>query len=275
MWWVCVSVFFKRTPQLQPLPHIPVKTAMDREDPYLTSIALLTSDRLVVVDYNNQSVKLVNVVQGKVLHQLEVGNMPSSVCSLPGSRAAVTLPAEKRLIILDCGNQLSIVNTITVHGRCEKVDYSNDHLIVLYTHPSKIEILTMNGGVVKQRDLELSKTYMYNYLSVIADNNVTWIFIYNINESRILRLDEDLQEQQVYPVPDRAKPLCVVAMGENQLLVSDTNYRHWQLDSTMGRWTRLKQAEWLTQADRMAFCHERNVLYYCSVRDAVKRYAIS
>jgi len=237
-------------------------------------MALLTSDLLVVGDKHNQSVRLVDVAQGKVLHQLEVGSIPWSVCSLPGPRAAVTQPMEKRIIILDCGNQLSIVNTINVHERCQEVAYSNDHLIVRHTQPSRIEILTMNGGVVKQRDLELSKTYLYNYLSVIAEDNVTSVYVGDDDSRRILRLDEDLQEQQVYPVPGRAKPQGVLAVGENQLLVNDNNGRLWQLDSTMGRWTLLKQGEWFGFAYSMAFCHERNNLYWDGFEE-VKRYAIS
>jgi len=187
----------------------------------------------------------------------------------------VALPVENCIIILDCDNQLSIVNTITVHGLCVKVAYGNDHLIVLYTHPSKIEILTMNGGVVKQMALELSITYWYNYLSVIAEDNVTSIYVGDYDNRRILRLDEDLQEQQVYPLPRNNGPWSVVAVGENQLLVSDYRGNPWQLDTTMGRWTRLKQRESGLFAYSMPFCHERNVLYYCSIRDAVKRYAIS
>jgi len=252
-------------------------------------MALLSSDRLVVADVYNHSVKLVDVVQGKVLHQLEVDGEPSSVCSLPATRAAVTMPAEKRILILDCAetvpfhntifilkcdNQLSVVKTITVHGRCEEVAYSNDHLIVLYTQPSRIEILTMNGRVVKRRDLELSKTYLYKYLSVIAEDNVTSVYVSDDDSRRILRLDENLQVQQVYPVPDGAKPGRVLAVGDGQLLVSDLNGTLWQLDSTMGRWTLLNQAEWFLAAYSMAFCHERNNLYWDAF-GVVKRYAIS
>jgi len=98
--------------------------------------------------------------------------------------------------------------------------------------------------------------------------------IYFIKNSRILRLDEDLQVQQVYPLPDSAELSCVLAVGENQLLVSGVIDRLWQLDSTMGRWTQLKQAEWFIDVSTMAFCHERNVLYW-EGREVVKRYAVS
>jgi len=274
MLWICVSVFFKRTPQFQPLSDIPVRTTRDRMDPSLTSMALLSSDRLVVVDLYNQSVKLVDVGQSMVLHQLVVDGRPWSVCSLPGNKVAVTLLDKHIIHIMDCDNQLSIVNTISVQGECVRLAYSNGHLIVIIDDPSKIEILTMKGGVVKQRDLELSKNFLHKYLSVIAENNVTSIFIYDINNRRILCLDEDLQVLQVYPVLDGASLRCVLAVGQNQLLVTDFNGRLWQLDSTMGRRTLLNQEERFGFAYSMAFCHERNVLYYCVI-NAVKRYAIS
>ena len=101
----------------------------------------------------------------------------------------------------------------------------------------------MNGAVDRQTNLETS-LHIYQPLSVMTEGNVTSIYVGDYDNSRILRLDENLQEQQVYPLPDGAKPCRVLAVGENQLMVSDTNYKHWQLNSTMRRWTRLKQAEW-------------------------------
>ena len=262
-------MFFKRTSQLQPLPDIPVRTTRDRDNPFLTSIALLSSDRLVVGDRDNRSVMLFDVVQDEVLHQLEVDSTPLSVCSLPGTRAAVALPFDNTILILNCDNELSIDNRITVQKDLQELRYSNGHLIVLYNF-GKIEKLHMNGAVVRQTNLETSSLHIYQPLSVMTKGNVTSIYVGDYDNRRILRLDEDLQEQQVYPLPRDNVPWSVLAVGENQLLVSDRNNRLWQLDSTMGRWTRLKKIEF----DSMAFCHNRHVLY-CGVHDAVKRYAIS
>jgi len=266
-------VFFKRTPQFQPLSDIPVRTTRDRDNPFLTSIALLSSDRLVVGDHDNRSVKLFDVVQDEVLHQLRVDSTPLSVCSLPGTRAAVALPFDNTILILNCDNELSIVNRITVQEDLQELRYSNGHLIVLYNF-GKIEKLHMNGAVVRQTNLETSSLHIYLPLSVMTEGNVTSIYVGDYDNRRILRLDEDLQEQQVYPVPDGAEPWGVLAVEENQLLVSDRNDRLWQLDTTMGRWTHLKQKEWFKGAYTMAFCHDRHVLYF-SVINAVKRFAIS
>jgi len=265
-------VFFKRTPQFQPLYQMPVRIATDRDNPYLNSMTLLSSDRLLLADLNNQSVKLVDVVQDKVLYQLKVNDSPSSVCSLPRNRAAVALPNKQIIHILDCDNQLSIVNTIKVQGACLGLDYSNGHLIVLYSF-GKIEILNMHGGVVWQNNLEISTRYTYNHLSVMTECNVTSIFVVDYSSSRIHRLDENLQVRQVYPVPNDTEKWSLLAVGENQLLVSDFNGRLWQLDTTMGRWALLTMCP--QYAWSLAFCHDRHILYYGGRSGVVKIYAIS
>jgi len=240
---------------------------MDREDPFPYLLTLLTSKRLILG--NCDSVKLFDVVQNKVLHQLRVDSKPWSVCSLPWTRAAVALPFDNTILILDCDNQLSIVKRIAVRGKVRGVAYSNGHLIVLYSF-GKIETLHMNGGIVRQTNLETSGLFKYQPLSVMTEGNVTSIFVYDYNKGRIIRLDENLQEQQVYPLPGVDLPWSVLAVGGNQLLVSDFDGRLWQLDSTMGRWTRLKKI----YVDSMAFCHDRHVLY-CGFGNIVKSYAIS
>jgi len=245
---------------------------MDREEPRLFSIAVLSSDRLVVGDFTNHSVKLFDVVQDKVLHQLEVGNWPTSVCSLPEARVAVTLPLENSILILHCDNTLSIVNTITVQGFCWSIAYSNKLLIVLY--PRKIEIMNLNGSVIKQNELNVPDQFSWgSQLSVMTEGDITSIYVGDSNNKRILRLDENLQEQQIYRLPDGAKPYGVLVVGENQLLVRVSGGNLWQLDTTMGRWTLL--SERFVVLESMAFCHERQVLYYGHFSDSVKRYAIS
>ena len=244
---------------------------MNREDPWCNSMALLSRDLLVVVDWYNHTVKLIDVGQPMALHTLRVNTMPTSVCSLPETRAAVTLPHEKSILIIDCHNTLSVLNTIPAHGMCWDISYCNTHLIVLYNNPCKVKILHLGGGVVRHNELQISTNILINHLSVMTDGNVTSIFVSDNDKSRILRLDEDLREQQVYPLPDGVEPECVLAVGEGQLLMWCPGGRLWQLDTTMGRFTLLGEGLGITGS--MAFCHERQVLY-CGFW-LENRYAIS
>jgi len=256
-----------------PQPDIDVRTTPDGWEPGITSIALLNSDQLLVVDWDNRTVKLVDMVQHKVLYRLSVSGIPYGICTLPDSRAAVTLPEQKNILILNCSNTLTIMNTIRVSGECKDICYCNEQLVVRYSDPTeKIEILQMNGGVVKRKSLESSSFIYQNSLSVITESKVASIIVCDYNNRRILRLDENLHKQQVYPLPNGVAPGGVLAVGENQLLVSGYYGKLWQLDSTMSRWTLLSR-EGFGYGGTMAFCHIRHVLYWAG--NEVKRYELS
>jgi len=55
-------------------------------------MCLLSDDRIVAVDNDNKSVKLLDVTTGHVLHRLQLRDEPFGVCQLSGDRVAVTLP---------------------------------------------------------------------------------------------------------------------------------------------------------------------------------------
>lgn len=249
---------------------------MDSDDPWPTRIALLTIDRLVMTDCSNASVKLVDVDQHTILDQLKVDGKPWGACRLSESKAAVTLPDEHRIIILDCKNKLFIENTIFVQHECRDIAYNNEQLIVRYRDYRKIEIMRLNGEVVKQTLLGTRNILYANSLSVISEENATSIFVSDYSNSRIVRLDDELQEQQVYPLPGGATQSSLYAMGEGQLLLWSDNGSFWQLDSTMGLWTALVGEGGLSGAWSMVFCHNRRVLYCTHFDDAVvKRYSFS
>jgi len=55
-------------------------------------MCLVSDDRIVVIDFSNSSVKLVDVIAGRVLDQLKLQHQPWGVCRMSGDRVAVTLP---------------------------------------------------------------------------------------------------------------------------------------------------------------------------------------
>jgi len=71
---------------------IVVRTDQDKKGCYISDMCLLSDDRIVAVDNDNKSVKLLDVTTGRVLHQLQLQDPPCGVCSMSGDRVAVTLP---------------------------------------------------------------------------------------------------------------------------------------------------------------------------------------
>ena len=81
---------------------IVVRTDQDKEKCIISDICLVSDDRIVVVDYNNESVKLLEVTTGRVLHQLQLQDQPYGVCRMSGDRVAVTLPYDDMLQVSFC-----------------------------------------------------------------------------------------------------------------------------------------------------------------------------
>ena len=73
-----------------PGESIRVRTDQDKEECRITDICLVSDDRIVVADCANQSVKLLEVTTGRVLHQLQLQDTPGAVCQMSGDRVAVT-----------------------------------------------------------------------------------------------------------------------------------------------------------------------------------------
>jgi len=63
----------------------------------------------VVVDYENMSVKLLEVTTGRVLHKLTLQHQPWGVCRMSGDRVAVTLPDADMLQVSLC--TFIVINT--------------------------------------------------------------------------------------------------------------------------------------------------------------------
>jgi len=71
---------------------IVVSTDQDKKGCFINDMCLVSDDRIVVVDYENLSVKLLEVTTGQVLRQLQLQNGPWGVCRMSGDRVAVTVP---------------------------------------------------------------------------------------------------------------------------------------------------------------------------------------
>jgi len=119
------------------------------EDGYqINDIAVVSPTRLLVTDHTNRTLRLVYSQNGSVVSQVSLPGLPFGVCLTGDGRAAVNLPNETRIqfVRLD-GDTLSLDKSITVKGFVLGIVSSNNHLVLSYLDPGRMERITMEGRI--------------------------------------------------------------------------------------------------------------------------------
>ncbi|XP_052809451.1 receptor-type tyrosine-protein phosphatase alpha-like [Mya arenaria] len=116
---------FKFTPS----SSIPVKDPSDAIDSWLTSMLLLPMNRLLLTDYHNETVKLVDLETSRLVSQVRVPGGPCDMCLLPGDRVAVSLTSGK-IQFLETRGEIALGANIRVDSDSRGNGYHNDRLIL-------------------------------------------------------------------------------------------------------------------------------------------------
>ncbi|XP_053399881.1 uncharacterized protein LOC123560946 [Mercenaria mercenaria] len=129
--------------------EINIKTYEDKADCNIIASALISPSQIVLADYQNKCLKMVDIEQRKLSIGHELCSKPVDVAVVSRNLIAVTLPDKQKIQFLTITqeNTLTESHVINVNGNVRKIAYQNDKLIIGYI--DKIEILKMNGNVVK------------------------------------------------------------------------------------------------------------------------------
>ncbi|XP_052778905.1 uncharacterized protein LOC128216385 [Mya arenaria] len=188
--------------QFSKLPGIPVKTAADASYCFLTGVAFLSGDRLLLADFSNCSVKLVDTTTNKIVSQVKLPDKPWGLCLLPGEKAAVTLPREKKIQFVSTKGNATLQDVVKVDGQCCGIDFCDDNLIVSFILPGKVVMMDMTGKVKKSVNKESIGKPLFqfpSYLTVTRENQSTpAIYVSDRNTNTITKLSISLEMLQSY-----------------------------------------------------------------------------
>jgi len=216
---------------------IHVKSPSDTHGCKVTDLVVLPGDLLLLANNENQSVKLVNPVSGKLLDRLQLPGSPHGLCLLPGDRAAVTIPNNSAIQTIAVTNkQLALRDYINVKGRCSGVDFVNDYFVVGFRYPVKVALIQTTGKIYKtiSKDSQNKALFQYpDYFCVTTEPTGTGkvIYVSDHGTRTISRLSEELQVLQSFMDPELLCPRGLVSVGGGQLLI--VNYGGWSFPSTL------------------------------------------
>ncbi|XP_052778865.1 uncharacterized protein LOC128216347 [Mya arenaria] len=203
-------------------PDISMKTSGDSSDCFLTSVALLSVDKLLLVDRYNYSLKLVDTNNNKVVSQVKLSSEPWGMCLLPGDRAAVTLPMEGKIQLVSAQGNITLQDIVKVGGQCHGIDFCDDNLIVSFTSPAKVMLIDMKGKVKKSVNKNSSGKPLFQlplYLTVTRESPTPATYVSDSGTNTITKLSISLEVLQSYQDPTLTSPQGLTAVGDIQLLI--------------------------------------------------------
>ena len=203
--------------------NINIKFPTDKHSCYITDMAVLPSDLLLLADISNKSVKLADPVSGKLLDQLQLPDQPWRLCLLPGDRAAVTIPGKSTIQTMSVtNNKLVLQNVIHIKEKCYGIDSIKDLFVIGFNNPAKVALVDCQGKIYKSisNDSQGKALFQYpNYICVTTENTRKVIYVSDHGTETITRLSEELQVLQSFTDPALQNPRGLVSVGGGQLHV--------------------------------------------------------
>jgi len=239
-------------------------TSPDENEYGIKYIAVVSPTRLLVTDYTNHKLRLVDSQNGGVVSHVSLTGTPWGVCLTGDGRAAVTLPNEKRIQFVRVdGDTLSLDKSITVKGSVWGIVSSNNHLIISYHDPGRVERITMEGRVTHELNNKTARRKLFKTPRFITTLHGDHIYISDNGTNTIAQLDHNLQVLQTFTSHMMKGPAGIVCVSNNQVIVAGMNSRNiLLLDTTTGTMTTLLgQTEGINYPYAVGWCTDSQKLY--------------
>lgn len=141
--------------------NLPGKAEIERWNCWNGGLDIVSPDKIIVSDYSNKTVKLINVKDGEkesylnletIPHKVKVvwlDTRPWDVCAISRSKAAVTLPHGSLIQLLTIRKGISPGKHFEINGQCLGIDYKYDKLVVTCEKPARVDVMNLKGHTLQ------------------------------------------------------------------------------------------------------------------------------
>ena len=208
---------------------INIKSPTNTRGCWITDLAVLPGDLLLLADINNKSVKLADPVSGQLLDQLQLPGLPHGLCLLPGDRAAATIQSKSLIQTISVANKKLVrQDVINVIGECFGIASVKDCFVVGLNSPAKVALVDRQGSIYKATSEDSQGKTLFkhpHYICVTTETAIQVIYVSDYGTKTITRLSVELQVLQSFTDPALNEPCGLVPVGGRQLLVVYPDFR--------------------------------------------------
>jgi len=126
-----------------------IDAKLDKNISNLSRTALLSNKRMIVCDFTNASVKLLDLKFGCLVSGFRLSSNPWDVCILPEQHAAVTLPEEGKIQILTTKESIALVTSLKTKKDCRGICFWENKIFVTF-FDGTLQMIDLKGKVIQE-----------------------------------------------------------------------------------------------------------------------------
>ncbi|XP_052776768.1 uncharacterized protein LOC128214381 [Mya arenaria] len=201
--------------------YINIRSSKDSKTCRITGCVQISDDKALVVDGYNEALKLVDILQRRIISDVQVNSTAWGIAALPNKEVAVT--CDKTIDIVSYKqDRLATIRSIHVSakGRCMGIDYRNKQLVVSYIYPPGLEIMDMTGNVIRHMldtDIRAISVRIPQY--VIFSKRLEGIILSDHRGNTVTALDLHFKPLWTYSDIDLKGPESLLITPDGNVLV--------------------------------------------------------
>lgn len=167
---------------------INAKLLSDKEDCDISGIDILSDNEIVLADYNNRSVKVIDLCENKIRDELKLTYHPYDLAVPAENMIAVTLT--NTIQIVRRSHLLRQAESISVDGECYGIAGNKNKLFVSFIKPSpKVEILNHQGDVLQKIELGTTRRVLKRPRYIAVCPHERFIYVTDFDTESIVQLN--------------------------------------------------------------------------------------
>jgi len=229
-------------------------------------ITVVSDTRLLAAVWGGSRVMLVDSRTGGTVAQLTLQAYPHRVCMWDNNTAVVTLDGQKVQFININGDSLKMGRSFSVNGDVRGVGRSGDRLVVSYLSPSWLEVLSMDGRVMRTFSNKAAGRDVFKNPLFITTSTDGMVYVSDGSNSTITQLDMNLRVTRTYSDAMLQAPRGIISVSADQVLVcSRDNHRILLLCTSTGLITSiLGQQDGIQEPRALTYSPPQRKLYVVS-----------
>ncbi|KAL4216602.1 hypothetical protein ACF0H5_024325 [Mactra antiquata] len=160
-----------------------IKQSDDRYVCRIMSSCITNNDNIVLVDYNNNMIKLVDSKTYNIISSLLFDVRPLSVCSVSRTEVAVCLDNTTIKFLSTCNN-LVVTRSLSMKHYCRCITVSRDRMYICDNR--SLYIYNMNGTLIKKvKEIKSGDKIFSNIYDITISDDHNMIHIVDFNKGAI------------------------------------------------------------------------------------------